>query len=337
MRRLLGLVLVSFFAALLLSEFALRWFSPQITLFPRYIRSAEYPIEFPPLAKIVEAQGTRWSLTYTTNAIGRRGLYTSPDSVGARCSVVLLGDSFTFGVGVSDEEVYSEVLRSELGSKYVVINGGMSGWGLDSEIKWFHQSGALFNAKFVVVQFTMNDPTDDVGLTRLENDAFVFHPYVDTKPAWQWFVSRSSLLQHSHLFVLARTAYDSWRAKRSAPAGPPGPEPEKHFESEQLRYAALLTRFAEQVSARRIVLLYVSVTHHDRATGEYLYDLQRFPIIGQTVHQLDQLGRLRFIDLPLVQMKDFAGSPEGHQWGPSHHRAVATRLADAINSQPCNE
>src|SRR5688572_4115534 len=106
MRRILiGMIFlgVSMLAAMVLGEYGVRLLSPQVTLFPRYVPSTEYPIELPSLSRIVESQGRRWEFTYTTNLIGRRGPYVAPDTVDSRCSVVLLGDSFTFGVGVGDQ------------------------------------------------------------------------------------------------------------------------------------------------------------------------------------------------------------------------------------------
>lgn len=338
MRRILvGMILlgVSMLAALVLSEYGVRLLSPQVTLFPRYVPSTEYPIELPPLSRIVESQGRRWDFTYTTNLIGRRGPYVAVDTVDSRCSVVLLGDSFTFGVGVGDQEVFSEVLRSDLGENYVVINGGVSGWGLDSEIKWHYRVGNSYRPRIVVLQFTANDPTDDVGVTTLENGDFVFHPYQDTKPAWQWSVSRSSLLQQSHLYALARSAYDAWRARRATEHRTSPSRKVANLDFQQAKYTALLTRFAQGLKADGVRLLFLSVTHRDGETGQYSYDLQSFPLVEQAVHRLAASGKLRFIDLPLAEMAQSPGSPQGHQWGSVHHRIVAARLAKAVTEQAC--
>ena len=103
------LMVSSFGVAILLAELAVRVFLPQTTLYPRYVDSPDYPIMFPANAKIIHAQGGRWRFEYNTNRLGHRGPYVSPSGTDQTIAVVALGDSFTFGVGVNDDEVYTHI------------------------------------------------------------------------------------------------------------------------------------------------------------------------------------------------------------------------------------
>lgn len=64
---------------------------------------------------------------YTIDGDGHR---TTPSPASPRGTVVFLGDSFTFGWGVEDDEAYPSVLATEHWTDLRIINAGVSGWGL---------------------------------------------------------------------------------------------------------------------------------------------------------------------------------------------------------------
>ena len=72
-------------------------------------------------------QGRGYSATYAIDADGNRVM---PAPAAPRSSVVFLGDSFTFGAGVSDHQTFSYVLATEHWTDVKVINSGVGGWGL---------------------------------------------------------------------------------------------------------------------------------------------------------------------------------------------------------------
>jgi hypothetical protein len=318
--------------ATLLCEGAIRWLAPQVTFYPRYVESEEYPIMLPPNARIIHSQGRLWRFEYTTNAEGHRGRdgYGSPRS-SSTSRIVSLGDSFTFGIGVDDGDVYTSVLEEALGPSVEVINGGMSGWGLDSEIKWFFRRGVEFRPEVVTLQFTMNDPYDTSNhrVTRIEDGEFVFSGDNRRRPWWQLLLSRSSIIQKSHLYVMARGTYDRFRAREARSEAPP-PAPDAPDSLETL-YGGLLSLFAERLDSLGPRLLFLSVTH-PHGDSIYHYDLDHFPIIGAEVEELRDQGLLEIVDLPLDEMRRHPGSPEGHQWSATHHRLVGMALADAVQA-----
>lgn len=331
-----NLILIFVFTLITIAvcEYAVRQLLPQETLFPRYIDSAEYPIEFPANSRLVNAQGNRWKFIYNTNELGRRGPYLPSADVYGTTNVVVLGDSFTFGLGVNDEETYSQIMSEQLGREYAIINGGMGGWGIDSEIKWFYKIGANYKPKYVVLQFTMNDVLAQFsGITTIEEGEFKFYPYRVKRPAWQIFVSNSSLLQNSHLYVLLRTAYDHLQTL-SAPADKGSKnhaEGKKYKINEaQLRYVKFLDLFTSKLNKQGIELVFMSVTHMTKEPQEYRYDLENFNHIKQAVKHLEAIGSLHYVQFPLEKMQVLPGSPEGHQWGSAHHKLVGQATANTI-------
>jgi len=315
---------------LLASEYLIRILMPQVTLFPRYINSTDYPIDFPANAELTHSQGDKWKFVYRTNELGRRGIYVPIRDDYDTTNVVLLGDSFTFGIGVGNEEVYSHILSGLLGNRFKVINGGMSGWGIDSEIKWYYMTGSRYKPRYVVIQFSANDPSDSfTGITKIRNGDFEFHPYPATRPDWQLSLSRSYIMQNSHLYSLLRVAYDKISLFQSTTTSSTADSHENNMQP-QINYAQMLDLFVTKLHQNGVKILFLSVTHTLSDLKNNPYDLDLFPLIKQKVNDLQASGKLQFIDLPLEVMKNFSGSPEGHQWSADDHTIVGSQIANVI-------
>ena len=74
--------------------------------------------------------------------------------------MLVLGDSFTWGYGVGDQEIFTEVLERELnsrGQEWEVINTGVSGWGTDQEYLFFRNEGRHFEPDFVVLAYYLGN------------------------------------------------------------------------------------------------------------------------------------------------------------------------------------
>jgi len=329
------LVIVFSVLAVWAAELVLWILYPQITLFPRYVESSDYPIAFPKNTELVHSQGSRWNFVYNTNELGRRGPYLPIQDEYKTTNVVVLGDSFTFGIGVNDSEVYTSIMSKLLKGAYAVVNGGMGGWGIDSEIKWYFKIGSQYQPKYVVLQFTANDPEESfTGITRIENGEFAFYPNTSTKPNWQLFLSRSRIIQTSQLYGLLRHAYDSYTAHDPFAAQQDNPPKvnalETKVDRQQANYAEMLRLFASKLHEQHVELIFLSVTHGHTEADIYHYDLDHFPYIEQEVKRLDSEGMLHFLDLNLVEMSKYLGSAEGHQWSAAHHRLVGEDIAKTI-------
>ena len=98
----------------------------------------------------------------TTNAEGRRDRPRGAKAAGTR-RVLVLGDSVTFGVQVSDDQTFPARLEARLGQGIEVINAG-SLWlhGTEQQLSYFLDRGVALQPDVVLLEFTArNDFTDN--------------------------------------------------------------------------------------------------------------------------------------------------------------------------------
>ena len=111
----------------------------------------------------VHDQEGSFETTFTTNSMGLR------DEEGAGLTrerpvrVVALGDSFTWGFGVNDDEIYTSVIE-ELEPRIEVVNLGVTAYGLRQEINYFRKLGTSMDPDIVLLALVMNDITDPLRI-----------------------------------------------------------------------------------------------------------------------------------------------------------------------------
>ena len=100
-----------------------------------------------------------YDVDVTTNEAGMRGPTPPPD---AR-RVLVLGDSFTAGMQVADDQVYPRLLEARLnaraGRRVAVLNAGVNGWSTDNELLYWRREGIDWKPELVLLVF---DTTNDV-------------------------------------------------------------------------------------------------------------------------------------------------------------------------------
>lgn len=321
-------IAISTAIALLAGELLVRWLAPQATMVPRSRFSAAYGLEFHPNRTMVNQLSGKWHFKYTTNAYGHRGPAIPVSNRYSKPNVVVLGDSFTFGYGISDGEEYPALLRRRLADTHGVVNLGVGGWGLTQELRRYYEFGRLYEPRVVVLQFTGNDPNDNLlyKVTDVDAGRFVFIDRDQTQviSIVKRFLS-DSFVQRSQLYALARDQlYYLMRmreiaASRADPGKPPLDAGSAVIQEQQF-HNKLLDSFARDLSSRGIRLLLISVDHH----------LTEFPLIREKIQQLHAQGLATFVDIDvLFKTAPNDLSPEGH-WGPLSHRSVADALASEI-------
>jgi lysophospholipase L1-like esterase len=100
-----------------------------------------------------------------TNSHGMRDDEPRSEDSGVR-RVVVLGDSFTFGFGVSGNETYPNVLERLLnessgGDRFEVLNLGVGGYATRDAVLTLQHKGMRWNPELVVLGYTLNDPEID--------------------------------------------------------------------------------------------------------------------------------------------------------------------------------
>ncbi len=71
--------------------------------------------------------------------------------------VLVLGDSFAFGVGLKNEDRFSDMLQRMLPGDVQVINCGVPGWGTDQEMLFYEKSLRRLKPDLILLTFLMQN------------------------------------------------------------------------------------------------------------------------------------------------------------------------------------
>ena len=143
------IILILFLAAIFL-----RVFFPQELNYLRFDDITKYSGR--PNAQSVH-KGKEFDTNIILNSKGFRDKEYSYNKLKDVYRILILGDSFTFGIGVENNETYPKVLESKLNLNYdekiEVINAGMTAWGTDQELAFLKTEGLNYDPDLVVVGF----------------------------------------------------------------------------------------------------------------------------------------------------------------------------------------
>lgn len=174
------LVIISPICFFLLCEAAVRLLSPQIRGW-----IDEDPHTFDPVLQRVfrpNASGSYYApdgrkVTINTNSLGFRGRreYGVKDSAIYR--IAGLGDSFTNGSGMNDDETYLMVLertandmRRSDGRRIETINMGVDTYGTIKERMFLERYGLALQPDLITIGFMPNDLWDNIGYMKLQQE-----------------------------------------------------------------------------------------------------------------------------------------------------------------------
>lgn len=108
----------------------------------------------PQLVDVPAFDGRRVS-SNTQGLRGRRE-YAVPKPPGVQ-RVLVLGDSFTFGDEVSDDETYCHLLQASLPADVEILNLGVHGYGHDQMLLYLQEVGARYQPDVVLLGFVAQD------------------------------------------------------------------------------------------------------------------------------------------------------------------------------------
>ena len=204
-----ALVLVAVTLTLAAAEGILRVF--QIPLPNHVDGDREYFTRFDPILgwralPDVEALHTQhgFSAKVRQNRLGLRAASTiGPERTDERHRVLVLGDSYVWGYGTDQQDLFTE--PAVHGHPDVeLINFGVSGYGTDQELLWYRDLGRQFDVDQVILAFT---PYNDVS-NNLSAAAYGYD-----KPH---FVLSDSELHHNADHLKEREKIETWKSFLSA-------------------------------------------------------------------------------------------------------------------------
>ena len=102
------------------------------------------------------------SVYFRINSKGFRGPEYPYEKPSDERRILLLGDSFTEGFMIKEEDHFAEVMEHKLnntGSKrhFEALNSGTAGWGTDQELLFFQNEGNKYGPDLTILMFYQND------------------------------------------------------------------------------------------------------------------------------------------------------------------------------------
>ncbi|MCD4773188.1 MAG: SGNH/GDSL hydrolase family protein [Bacteroidales bacterium] len=272
---------------------------------------------------------------YSTDDMGFRQSSSTISKENNKPNIVLLGDSFTFGIGVNDGFEFASVLADKLKQDYNVINLGIGGWGLTQEIRVYYELGQSYNPEIAIIIFCNNDPSDNLldDVTRINNGEFEF---IDSNDASSGTLSKiskllsRSIIQKSNLYNSIRNyLYLRHHANAIEQINNPEIKTSEIPESEKF-YCELLDVFANDLKQKDIKLMFTSINY--LKDGKIESELHDFPFIEKHIFELDSLGIIDFVNInKWFNEEDMLPSPVGH-YDKRWNFVLGDNLADYILS-----
>jgi lysophospholipase L1-like esterase len=227
LRTRIGVLALASIAALALAELALRVYARATGRERGLTEHAEFGWAYLP---DIEKSGEWWSASVParTNSRGWRDAETPLERAPAVRRIVVLGDSFTFGMTVDYGDRFTEVLEREI-SALDVVNLGLNAAGTDQELRILEVEGLRYRPDVVVlVAFLGNDLADisydrknffGTPWYRLEGGNLELVP-----PRQDWLVHArcasylvEALLRPFDRMALATTVAPPWKGRDTAP------------------------------------------------------------------------------------------------------------------------
>lgn len=130
----------------------------------------------------------RWLRTgpIQRNAAGFRGPAFAATKRPGIYRVAVVGDSFTFGNGIRQQDRYTELLQARLPSRIEILNFGEGGANTPQHAKRVEELVGTISPDFILLQWYVNDMEDDDVTGRPS-----FRPLIP--PLHDWLDSRSAL------------------------------------------------------------------------------------------------------------------------------------------------
>jgi lysophospholipase L1-like esterase len=130
-------------------------------------------------------------IAYRLNNYGFRDHdYTQEKPEGVK-RIIVLGDSFTYGVGVRSEHTFCNRLKqllAEAGFSVEVLNLSVSGWCTRDEVAYLQNMGMKFSPDLILVAYVLND-ADYAGGLDVEVWTGFRQWYEKSSLRWSYFLS----------------------------------------------------------------------------------------------------------------------------------------------------
>lgn len=195
-------------AGLVLCEFAVRILAPQALTSDVIMGDPDVDYRLQPNAR-GHMSSPEYSADIRINSLGFRGPEITPVKKAGVARVLFLGDSFTFGHGLEENEtlpyLVGRELEAEYPGKFEVVNGGVYGYSTADELNLLKKFGLPLQPDVVVTLLMTNDFADNPTGYRLgDHGELVKQPvasdYTRSRRITRFIPGANWLRGHSQLF-----------------------------------------------------------------------------------------------------------------------------------------
>jgi hypothetical protein len=212
------------------AEVAVRMFSPQEVGPVRFVFNPDLGDIPVPYQHGVRHYPGVYTFAYTNNSLGWRGRREYRAGKQQEARVLILGDSFTYGFGVNDDQTFAARIEKNLRADHLpveVMNAGNPGKGTDYALKSFETIGRKFHPDLTILAFFSNDFQDNergeyynvkqsgnLEVKPLSEKGGVIKTLLFHLPGYNWLISWSQAAN------LLKQAGVEWLVNRAQKANP---------------------------------------------------------------------------------------------------------------------
>jgi len=135
------------------------------------------------------------TFAYRTNAQGLRDRNRAAKAPGAR-RLLVMGDSYTFGYAVAEEEAYPQVTERLLNERghpgFEVVNAGIPDYNSRQERQLLSRLMPIYQPDAVVLSYVINDAEPSTALPTPPDETY--------RHAHSWFLAELAEISNRHLF-----------------------------------------------------------------------------------------------------------------------------------------
>jgi hypothetical protein len=224
------IVILSLIVGFSLVELAVRILCPQEVgpiRFAFNLELGEIPVSY---QKGIRHLPGVYTFAYNNNSLGMRGSRDYQEKKETEYRILMMGDSFTYGFGVNDDQTFSHQVEKDLRANRLsieVINTGNPGKGTDYALKLFETIGRTFHPDLTILCFFSNDFQDnergeyylvgkhgELTVKSLKGDQSRIKNFLSHLPGYNWLISWSQAAN------LAKQAGVNLLVKRAQKSGP---------------------------------------------------------------------------------------------------------------------
>lgn len=209
----IGAMLLSTFIMLIVCELIVRFFVPQQLAPVKFMYDKDIGLIHIPHLKGCEYRPNNYNIKFTNGDDGFRITHKGemPDFVNKK--IMFIGDSFTYGKGVNDNETFAYRLQETLLKDSVqIINAGVEGRGTDHGLRTYQHYKDKYQPNTVIHFAHYNDLADNIRDEYFEivNDSTFTPKKFDhlvggTKAKLQKSKLYNWLISNSHFFALLKS------------------------------------------------------------------------------------------------------------------------------------